>query len=166
MNNHTPGPWEAVDNPDDKLKEIGMAAVIVNKTGNIVCYVFHDENGKPDMTETMANADLIEAAPDLLEACKRALHLVEENNEEIVMMAGSFGLLLDLKEAINKARGRPMNEVRMMDDEEVNLEYSIWLMKNNVKCPSVDLSKSDALIFIHAAEHLIEYLRSTLEERE
>jgi hypothetical protein len=59
-----------------------------------------------------------------------------------------------------------MDEEPMIDDEEVNLEYSIWLMKNDVKCPSVDLSKSDALIFIHAAEHLIEYLRSTFEERE
>jgi hypothetical protein len=56
--------------------------------------------------EAMDNAALIEAAPDLLKACKRALHLVEENNEEIVMMAGSFGLLLDLKEAINKAKGQ------------------------------------------------------------
>jgi hypothetical protein len=35
--------------------------------------------------------------------CKRALHLVEENNEEIVMMPGSFGLMLDLSEAIAKA---------------------------------------------------------------
>jgi hypothetical protein len=84
MNNHTLGPWEAVDNPDDKLSEIGMAAVIVDKTGNIVSYVFHNENGKPDMTETMANADLIEAAPDLLAACKMAHKFIDDNYEQIV----------------------------------------------------------------------------------
>jgi hypothetical protein len=59
-----------------------------------------------------------------------------------------------------------MREVPMIDDEEVNLEYSICLFKANVRCFSADLSKSDALIFIHAAEHLIEYLKSTFEERE
>jgi hypothetical protein len=53
----------------------------------------------------------------------------------------------------------------MIDDEEVNLEYSIWLMKNDVKCSSADMSKNDALIFIHAAEHLIEYLSSTFDHR-
>ena len=53
----------------------------------------------------------------------------------------------------------------MIDDEEVNLEYSICLMKNGVRCPSAGLSKNDALIFIHAAEHLIEYLSSTFDHR-
>jgi hypothetical protein len=48
-------------------------------------------------------ANLFAAAPSLLAMCKRALHLVEENNEEIVMMPGSFGLMLDLSEAIAKA---------------------------------------------------------------
>ena len=59
-----------------------------------------------------------------------------------------------------------MDDEPMIDDEEVNLEYSIWLMKNDVKCSSADMSKNDALIFIHAAEHLIEYLKSIFEERE
>jgi hypothetical protein len=58
-----------------------------------------------------------------------------------------------------------MDDEPMIDDEEVNLEYSIWLMKNDVKCSSADMSKNDALIFIHAAEHLIEYLSSTFDHR-
>ncbi len=45
------------------------------------------------------------AIPDLLTACKRALHLVEENNAEIVTMVGSFGLLADLEAAIAKMGG-------------------------------------------------------------
>ncbi len=110
MNNHTPGPWEAVDNPDDKLKEIGMAAVIVNKTGKIVCYVFHDENGKPDMTETMANADLIEAAPDLLKACKLALAFLSEIDEKRSYMPIEIdNLQHELNYAI-RAKGYPRHE--------------------------------------------------------
>ncbi len=39
----------------------------------------------------------------LLAACKRALHLVEENNEEVVKMVGAFGLLADLEATITLA---------------------------------------------------------------
>ena len=110
MINHTPGPWEAVDNPDDKLSEIGMAAVIVDKTGNIVSYVFHNENGKPDMTETMANADLIEAAPDLLEACKCALAFLSEIVHKGSYMSSALDHLIhELNYAI-KAQGYPRHE--------------------------------------------------------
>ena len=110
MNNHTLGPWEAVDNPDDKLREIGMAAVIVDKTGNIVSYVFHDENGKPDMTEAMANADLIEAAPDLLKACKLALAFLSEIDEKRSYMPIEIdNLQHELNYAI-RAKGYPRHE--------------------------------------------------------
>lgn len=53
----------------------------------------------------------------------------------------------------------------MIDDEEVNLEWSICLMKNGVRCSASGLSKHDVLMFIHAAEHLIEYLSSTFDHR-
>ena len=110
MSNHTPGPWKCVDNPDDELKRIGMAAVIVDKTGNIVSYVFHDKNGKPDMTETMANADLIDSAPDLLEACKWALAFLIEIREKGGYMSNA---LSDLEHELNyaiKAIGYPRHE--------------------------------------------------------
>jgi len=42
---------------------------------------------------------------DLLSACRRALHLVEENNEEVTEMVGAFGLHFDLRNAILKATG-------------------------------------------------------------
>ncbi len=44
----------------------------------------------------------IASTTDLLAACRKALFLVEENNEEIVHMVGSFGLLADLQAAIAK----------------------------------------------------------------
>ena len=53
----------------------------------------------------------------------------------------------------------------MIDDEKVNLKYSVCLLKNDVKCSSAELSKHDVLMFIHAAEHLIEYLSSTFDHR-
>jgi len=55
---------------------------------------------------------LLEERRELLAACKRALHLVEDedNNPLIVQMAGSFGLLLDLQTAVRNAeRGEASN---------------------------------------------------------
>jgi hypothetical protein len=87
-----------------------MAAVIVDKTGNIVSYLYHDENGKPDMTETMANADLIEAAPDLLEACKLALTFLSEISEKGSYMSSTLdNLEHELNYAI-RAKGYPRHE--------------------------------------------------------
>ena len=43
-------------------------------------------------------------ATRLAVSCRQALHLVEENNEEVVQMVGSFGLLSDLQSALAEAR--------------------------------------------------------------
>ena len=51
-----------------------------------------------------------------------------------------------------------------MEDCKV-MEYAIRLYKNDERVFSEDLLKSDALIFIKAAEHLIRYLTETIEER-
>lgn len=110
MMNHTPGPWEAVDNPDDKLSEIGMAAVIVDKKGNIVSYVSHDKNSKPDMTEAMANADLIEAAPDLFEACRMALAFLDEIVHKGNYMSGALDNLIHQLNYAIKAQGYSRHE--------------------------------------------------------
>lgn len=54
-----------------------------------------------------AKDNLIAAAPDLLEACRKALHLIEKNNnEQTVHLSEYFDLLLDLSKAIAKAEGR------------------------------------------------------------
>lgn len=49
--------------------------------------------------------NLYEQRQALLAACKKALHLVEENNQEIVEMVTSFGLYADLRAAVAKAEG-------------------------------------------------------------
>jgi len=66
-------------------------------------YAWGHAEALQEASELALKAD--ETITDLLAACKRALHLVEENNEEIVQMSGSFGLLSDLQSAIAKAEG-------------------------------------------------------------
>jgi hypothetical protein len=56
MSKHTPGPWEALKN------NYGQVLIVVRSTNDFVCAV-------PDECE--ADARLISAAPDLLEALKR-----------------------------------------------------------------------------------------------
>lgn len=53
--------------------------------------------------------DLLASAGVLLHACERARNLVEDefNNPIIVTMDGSFGLLLDLQEAVAGAEAKP-----------------------------------------------------------
>ncbi len=89
MSEHTRGPWEVGQYP----------WLIDDNAGDEVAQV------SSSRIEYAANARLIAAAPDLLAACKKALHLVEENNEAIVEMVGSFGLYADLHNAIRKAEG-------------------------------------------------------------
>lgn len=65
---HTPGPWLV-----DRDPRIGMAwnNHIVDQHGNAVCFMAHS-NGR-DTERDEANASLIAAAPDLLEALQEVL---------------------------------------------------------------------------------------------
>lgn len=69
MSKHTPGPWKAhfedayfVTGPD-----LGRVAMMMNLKGA------HGLGGRRSGNESAANARLIAAAPDLLDACKAAL---------------------------------------------------------------------------------------------
>ncbi len=63
------------------------------------------EDGKdaPAEARALLIVRAVNAHAALVAACKRALHLVEENSEEIVQMVGAFGLWAFLKEAITLA---------------------------------------------------------------
>ena len=84
MSMHTPGPWKGFDNPDDELFKKGVVSVVVDERKDIVSFVFSNKHGKPDLDEAMANAALIEAAPDLLAACRMAHKFIDDNYEQIV----------------------------------------------------------------------------------
>ena len=65
---HTPGPWTY------EAEETGFAGAIVAKTGWICDF---------DTDPSLANARLIAAAPDLLEALKVARHMIVEDGTPI-----------------------------------------------------------------------------------
>lgn len=65
---HTPGPWK-VSPTDD--------TVVIDATGAEVAAVDGDYNAPDTWPQTEANACLIAAAPDLMNALKRAFSYVE-----------------------------------------------------------------------------------------
>lgn len=99
----TPGPWEVIDGttmfpPKEALfvqRENGLGA------GDVICRAENYVSGRPINDEDRANARLIAAAPDLLDACIEALALFD-NHPEIYVNVGTYQVL---NAAINKARG-------------------------------------------------------------
>lgn len=67
MSAHTPGPWTALEFPDEKFVEVRA-----NEGYSIVAHVFFN-NGNRDET-----ARLIVAAPELLEALSKAVRETEQ----------------------------------------------------------------------------------------
>jgi len=99
---HTPGPWKEerchaaniVDVYDGHIIREGDGWRIPNGI-NLICTVAHVGTAQA----TNANARLIAAAPELLEACKRALVYVKSD-------PAVYPLICCLEEAIAKATGK------------------------------------------------------------
>ena len=73
MSDFTPGPWRA-EFPDEisvRDADGGRIAILANLKGRL------GMKGRRDTSEVEANARLIAAAPDLLEALKEMVNLVE-----------------------------------------------------------------------------------------
>lgn len=81
---HTPGPWEVERVNSDYPHDICLGYDIPGEGCPIlIATVFSDEDDAPiSVTEANANARLIAAAPDLLEACRRALDAVDRDTVE------------------------------------------------------------------------------------
>ena len=90
-NKHTPGPWEV-----HSLQGAYYWVSDAESDGQTVCVFNHREMDRPD--EIPANARLIAAAPDLLEACEASLEALSETIHCI-------DLRRQLKRVIAKARG-------------------------------------------------------------
>ena len=99
---HTPGPWEAFKGVEqgDEMR-CGVSAMR-GKVGYLVATI---ENGAPgDFCDTeFANARLIAAAPDLLDAAVKAEALLTSLTAQAKSEPG--GALKDLRAAIAKVRG-------------------------------------------------------------
>ena len=112
---HTPGPWYVEGESDN----VGEAEVIVsgipNGGGRIVAWTANsyeaDSDNETTTAEDRANARLIAAAPDLLEACEVANRFFEQNDD--FTDNGEYpipGFILDMRIAIKKARRTPLTK--------------------------------------------------------
>ena len=94
---HTPGPWSIENDNGDSPEAMGPCLCVTTDTSHIA-FVFDD---------APANAHLIAAAPDLLEACEAVLLRLDleaqEQGEDAVFPCAA--MRADLRAAITRARG-------------------------------------------------------------
>ena len=106
MNKHTPGPWisdgETIDLFDFELEN---RRFWISADGMVIGYV--DGFGNKDNEERKANARLIAAAPDLLEALQLAMPVLESMRKQWPRCThdDSLDLLQTARAAIAKATG-------------------------------------------------------------
>jgi len=111
MSNHTPGPWEVVYDEEYGEHTIRMSTAIEDRGSfepqheisyNHGCWVEEDEGvdypANKQAREAEANAQLISAAPDMYEACMKALNLLHQHS-----IYGETELAL--RSALTKAQG-------------------------------------------------------------
>lgn len=97
---HTPGPWDVYDGPNDKKE---LTVNYIDKSGQIIMVADCNSAYAPPK-ERDANARLIAAAPELLEACKAFLDMEIEIDMEYHK---AFKVVIDkVTAAIAKAEGR------------------------------------------------------------
>lgn len=87
---HTPGPWDKIQHREGDSR-VGAKTLIA---------IVYSEAYK-DTENQKANANLIAAAPDLLEAAQQALRILESMPNE----GSTYGVL---ERAIDKAKGRSL----------------------------------------------------------
>jgi len=102
---HTPGPWEWRDKIYDDYSDEGGFARVGAPEGEHIMWLgssemYEHQCGEPP---TMADTYLIAAAPDLLEACRKALRHFDTS--ETVNDPEDNAVLRQLEAAISKAKG-------------------------------------------------------------
>lgn len=95
MSKHTPGPWNVSEEFDGTSIKAGMFHV----THTIQACGFHEPD--VDKAVTQANARLIAAAPELLEACQALIAYCDKNPP----MGDSLWSVRQIRAAIAKATG-------------------------------------------------------------
>lgn len=82
MSAHTPGPWAAFVDRQSKTVAVNIGAEPNGRRPCIVDWVGFDSCGLP-LNQRIANARLIAAAPDLLEALKAMLSLARRDAPQL-----------------------------------------------------------------------------------
>ena len=96
---HAPGPWHAFQGGDKGSFEITHA----NGNGGSTTVAFTPYGG--DGNRHWANAQLISAAPEMLEALKEVVEWVGKETAPLDQMPDAMVALLLAREAIEKAEG-------------------------------------------------------------
>lgn len=99
---HTPGPW-SVDPDFDAVDDGDYTREVFDDPEQRLVATVHGDTAE----EAAANARLIAAAPDLLEACKAALAIFDERRDKYLPRGISDDEFADtvLRPAIAKAEG-------------------------------------------------------------
>jgi hypothetical protein len=97
MTKHTPGPW-VVDADKDSV-------MVVGRDGGMAVIISDALLGKPTALD-IANARLIAAAPELLEASKMSLSVLSRMAKILEQEPGDDTVVPTLRTAIAKAEGR------------------------------------------------------------
>jgi hypothetical protein len=104
---HTPGPWET------QYRGNGESEVLANGADRddvaCICYVAGGLGMSiEEIIESEANAKLIAAAPELLDALKQAVRALNEIARFTVGYSDSYAIAMQCDHAIAKAEGRDL----------------------------------------------------------
>lgn len=96
---HTPGPWTQLDQEH---------AISIVSGGIVIADVFKPDDNcvSPIMSETLDNARLIAAAPELLRELKSAIFYIETYGGDVTTSFSAGGNLDAVKAIIAKAEGK------------------------------------------------------------
>jgi hypothetical protein len=104
---HTPGPWKILTADDGFIGDVEKRDFGIT-AGGIIAEVFYQIDDDV-FADVEANANLIHAAPDLLEACEKAYGTIESLIAKVPQYkleeANAYGVSNLLDEIIRKARG-------------------------------------------------------------
>lgn len=106
MSGHTPGPWEYIDGSKTASMQFGPVCVIRGSGKQIASFSWQSPSVNfPSKDESQANARLIAAAPELLEALERILEVRVNGWDNI--WAGSNRCQDIARTALSKAKEIP-----------------------------------------------------------
>ncbi len=99
---HTPGPWEVYKKPNGTVYEGGEAKATIRGgcSSDFFVAIMPPKTGTMWTVRHEANANLIAAAPEMLESLKRLLNLTSAANELEIVEAWQGA-----RDAIAKAKG-------------------------------------------------------------
>lgn len=86
----TPGPWQVKEVDDDELSEISSTMVVAESLV-IACI---GPTGNTDLKSDIDNANLIAAAPDLLEALQAVVRIADRQTDEFDMARAAISKAL------------------------------------------------------------------------